>query len=191
MEGLNPLVKSRDHQMGWKRKTMYSVYRKTQFRYKDKDSLWFYNICTPAGNGRALRQMSSTREDCHCQAERAKSKQGPQKPREAGYWQVNRELSPLVKGNKFSKKKKKSMGLELDYSPVSRWNTAHLAHWFRSMNIWAELFTHRTMNQEIAVALSLVNVWQLLTKQEENNPNRKLHTRQKLIKRNLKAQQAG
>lgn len=48
--------------------------------------------------------------------------------------------------------------------------------------IWAELFTHRTMIQEIAVASSLVNVWQLLIKQEKNNPNKKLHTRQKLIK---------
>lgn len=169
---------------------MYSVYRKTQFRYKDKDSLWFYNICTPAGNGRALRQMSSTREDCHCQAEsyrankalksRGKLAIGKSIGNSALYW----------KETNSRKKKKMSMGLELDYSPV-RWNTAHLTHWFQSMNIWAELFTHRTMNQEIAVASSLVNVWQFLTKQEENNPNRKLHTRQKLIKRNLKAQQAG
>lgn len=110
------------------------------------------------------------------------SKQGPQKLRETGYWQVNRELSPLLKGNKFSGKKM-SMGLELDCSPESPDETQHT--WLTDFGVWdlgRAFFPHRTMIQGKAVASSLVNVWQLLTKQEENNPNKKLHTRQKLIK---------
>lgn len=105
MEGLNPLVKSRDHQMRWKKKDCILSTEKLNLDIKTKTVCDFTTY--------ALQLVMEGYSD-KCQVwgriatarqRELRSKQGPQKPRETGYWQVNRELSPLLKGNKFSKKK--------------------------------------------------------------------------------------